>query len=237
MDDPRFDEPGRFEVMPEWPPRRTWDREAAGRRGSASPVTTRIILINVVVFVLQMGTGDTLLGRYALWPIGRFAVPELMGVVGFRPWQLLTYAFLHASFAHIFLNMLGLRIFGRDVEAALGSARFVVLYGAAILSAAVMQLVVVSAAGGEPYPTIGASGGVFGVLLAFGVLFPRRIVTLLIPPIPMPAWLFVTLYGLLELASGVFETKAGIAHLAHVGGMLGAYLVLLHWRRRALDAP
>jgi membrane associated rhomboid family serine protease len=234
--DPRFDDRAPWEAVPEPPPRRTWTREPPGWGGSASPVTTRIIVINVVVFVLQLGTGDTLLVRYALWPLGRFVVPELMAAVGFRPWQLVTYAFLHASVAHIFLNMLGLRIFGREVEAALGSRRFFVLYVAAILSAGVAQLVVTSATGGTPYPTIGASGGVFGVLLAFGVLFPRRIVTLLIPPIPMPAWLFVLLYGLLELGSGVVQTGAGIAHFAHVGGMVGAYLVLRHWRRRALAA-
>ncbi len=237
VEDVRLDDPGRWEIERARPPRGPWEPRGPALRRSASPVTTRIILLNVVVFVLQLGTGDALLARYALWPVGRFSVPELMTTVGFRPWQLLTYAFLHASVAHIFLNMLGLRIFGHDVEAVLGSARFVVLYVAAILSAAVVQLIVVSAAGGVPYPTIGASGGVFGVLLAFGVLFPRRIVTLLIPPIPMPAWLFVTLYGLLELGSGVLSTGAGIAHFAHVGGMLGAYLVVRHWRRRTLAAP
>jgi len=144
-----------------------------------------------------------------------------------------TSAFLHANLVHLFLNMLALRIFGRDVEQALGARRYLELYFAAVLSAAVVQLVVVSAAGGAPFPTVGASGGIFGILLAFGVLFPRRIVTLLFPPIPMPAWLFVTLYGGIELTSGVLGTAAGIAHFAHVGGMAGAYLVLRRWRRQA----
>jgi membrane associated rhomboid family serine protease len=84
---------------------------------------------------------------------------------------------------------------------------------------------------GTPYPTVGASGGVFGILLAFAVLYPRRTVILLIPPIPMPAWLFVVLYGLVELVSGIFGTSQGIAHFAHLGGMVGAYLTLRHWRR------
>jgi membrane associated rhomboid family serine protease len=106
-----------------------------------------------------------------------------------------------------------------------------VLYFAAILSAAVVQLLVVtSTLGRQVYPTIGASGGVFGILLAFAWLYPRRIVVLLIPPIPMPAWLFVLLYGLVELVSGVFGTKSGIAHFAHLGGMLGAFIVLRYWR-------
>ncbi len=148
---------------------------------------------------------------FALWPPGRFFVPELHAFVGFRPWQLVTYAFLHGGVAHLFLNMLALRIFGRDVEAVLGGARYLALYVAAVLSAALVQLAVVAAAGGAPYPTIGASGGVFGILLAFGVLFPRRIVTLLFPPVPMPAWLFVTLYGVVELSVPLWE--GGTPHL------------------------
>ncbi len=195
-------------------------------------VTRRLILLNVAVFVLQSSYGDALIARFALWPLGRFPAPELHTVVGFHLWQLVTSAFLHASVAHLGLNMLALLIFGRDVERALGPIRFLGLYFAAVVSAACVQLAVVSATGGPPYPTLGASGGIFGVLLAFGMLFPRRIVVLLFPPIPMPAWLFVTLYGLVELANGVLGTQAGVAHFAHLGGMLGAYAVLWRWRRR-----
>jgi len=203
-----------------WPPRR-----------ATGAVTTRLVVLNVAVFVMEIGSGDALLARFALWPPGRFFVPELHAIVGFQWWQLVTYAFLHAGFAHLFLNMLALRIFGRDVEGTLGAARYLTLYFVAVLSAAVAQLLVVSTIGsGAPYPTIGASGGVFGVLLAFGVLYPRRIVTLLFPPIPMPAWLFVTLYGALEMVEGVLGTEAGVAHFAHVGGMVGAWLLLRRWR-------
>jgi membrane associated rhomboid family serine protease len=77
---------------------------------------------------------------------------------------------------------------------------------------------------------MGASGAVFGILLAFGVAFPHRRVVLLIPPIPMPAWLFVTLYGLLELGLGVFGTQQGVAHFAHLGGMAAGFLLILYWR-------
>ena len=101
-----------------------------------------------------------------------------------------------------------------------------------MVSAAFVQLAMVTLAGEKGiYPTIGASGGIFGVLLAFGMLFPNRIVVLLFPPIPLPAWLLVTLYGLLELTNGVLGTEAGVAHFAHLGGMLGAYLELQLWRR------
>jgi membrane associated rhomboid family serine protease len=195
-------------------------------------VTRTLILANVCVFVLQAFCGDALLASFALWPLGRYALPDL-GSVGFRPWQLVTSAFLHANVAHLLLNMFALHIFGRDVERALGARRYLILYSAAVLSAGCAQLAVSSVSPNvEPYPTIGASGGIFGVLLAFGVLYPHRIVTLVFPPIPMPAWLFVTLYGAIELANGVLGTEAGVAHFAHLGGMLGGYLALRAWWRR-----
>lgn len=213
------------------------DRLGPGRPPPRPPgtVTSSLITLNVLVFLVEIAGGDALLARYALWPIGRFFVPQLHAVVGFRPWQLVTYAFLHAGLLHLFLNMLALRIFGRDVEAALGPRRYLGLYGAAVLSAGLTQLLVLAAAGSEPFPTIGASGGVFGVLLAFGMLFPRRILLLIFPPIPMPAWLFVTLYGALELVQGVVGTQAGVAHFAHIGGMIGAWIVLRSHRRRTVD--
>jgi membrane associated rhomboid family serine protease len=188
-------------------------------------ITGALIAVNVLVFLLQGFDGAGLLVPFALWPMGDQFAPEYGAVVGFRPWQTFTYAFLHGSVAHLFLNMFALWMFGRDCEQVLGTRRFLSLYVAAVLSAALVQLAVASASG-EAYPTVGASGGVFGVLLAFAMLFPRRRVLLLIPPIPMPAWLFVTLYGAVELASGVLGTQAGVAHFAHLGGMAGAYLVL-----------
>jgi len=196
-------------------------------------ITRLLIILNVAIFALQAVYDDTLLSVFALWPIGRFHVRDLHAVVGFEPWQLITYAFLHANFAHIGLNMLALYMFGRDVERTLGAKHYLLLYFAAVVSAALVQLAAVTATRHAGiYPTIGASGGVFGVLLAFGVLYPRRIVMLLFPPVPMPAWLLVVVFGLVELANGILGTEAGIAHFAHLGGMLGAYLELRYWRRR-----
>jgi membrane associated rhomboid family serine protease len=204
-----------------------------------APVTRTLILLNVVAFCLEGIFGDAMIVHLALWPIERARVfAHLHAVARFEPWQLLTSSFLHANLMHLLLNMFALYIFGRDVERVLGSARYLRLYVAAVLAAALVQLAVVSfTSPGPAYPTIGASGGVFGVLLAFAMLFPRRIVTLLFPPIPMPAWLFVGVYGLIELANGVVGTEAGVAHFAHLGGMLGAYLLLRRWHhgRRLSD--
>ena len=195
------------------------------------PVTRTLIIANVIVFALQALWGDAFIEWFALWPLGAHDVPDLHAMVSFHWWQLATSAFLHGSLLHIALNMWGLYLFGHDVERTLGSARYLVLYAAAVLSASLVQLAVVSATTDSlAYPTVGASGGVFGLLLAFGVLFPRRVLVLIFPPIPIPAWLFVTLYGLIELANGVFGTEAGVAHFAHLGGMLGASLVLWRWR-------
>jgi membrane associated rhomboid family serine protease len=199
------------------------------------PVTRTLIALNVATFVAQALVGDAMIVRFALWPIGASrSIAGLDGVAHFEVWQLVTSSLLHANLNHLLLNMFALYMFGRDVESALGASRYLRLYLAAVVSSALLQLAVVSwPTGGPALPTLGASGGVFGVLLAFGMLFPRRTVTLLFPPIPMPAWLFVIGYGLLELVNGVTGTRAGVAHFAHLGGMLGALVLLLRWRRHA----
>jgi membrane associated rhomboid family serine protease len=102
-----------------------------------------------------------------------------------------------------------------------------------VLGAAVAQLFVMSRMDGPPHATLGASGGVFGLLLAFGMAYPQRRILLLFPPIPMPAWLFVTLYGLLELTLGVTGTQDGVAHFAHLGGMAAGFALLTHWANAA----
>ena len=184
-------------------------------------VTQALIIANVLVFLVQLVTGDALVLLFALWPIG----PQ------FAPWQLVTYAFLHGSVTHILFNMLGLYMFGADLERVWGPRRFLIYYTVTVLSAAIAQLVV-AALSGSYVPTIGASGGVFGLLLAFALYFPRRIVMLILPPIPMPAWLFATLYGAVELVFGLSGTMGGVAHFAHLGGMLGGYLLIRAWRSR-----
>jgi membrane associated rhomboid family serine protease len=188
------------------------------------PLTRTLIFCNIAVFMAQMALGPVLIEWFGLWPLSG-------AVLEFLPWQLLTYSFLHGGMTHLALNMFALYMFGGEIESLLGSRRFFSLYFASVVSAALLQLLVSSQVGGAG-PTVGASGGVFGLLLAFALFFPRRTLVLLFPPIPMPAWLFVTLYGLIELTLGVTGSASGVAHFAHLGGMLGAWLLIHRWRRR-----
>jgi len=186
------------------------------------PVTRSLIIANAVVFLLEQVAGGQLFLWLALWPFG----------AGFLPWQVVTYSFLHAGLFHLAFNMFALYMFGGEIERVVGERRYSAYYLTCVLTAAAAQLVVTSMVLAPPYPTVGASGGVFGVLLAFGMYFPRRTIMLVIPPIPMPAWLFVALYGGIELFLGVTGTQAGVAHFAHLGGMVGGFLMILHWRGR-----
>jgi len=192
-----------------------------------------LIVANIIVYGLKQLFPETLLLNFALWPWGEFHDGDI--TVGFKPWQLVTSGFLHGNLPHIALNMYALFSFGGDVERVMGSRAFAWLYGASVLTGSIVQLIVVSMHTSDGIvPTLGASGGVFGVLLAFGMLFPRRRVMLLIPPIPMPAWVLVAGYGAIELMQGVFGTQQGVAHFAHLGGMLGAFIVLFTMGRETL---
>lgn len=191
-----------------------------------TPVVRALLLANVIAFVLQLLLGDERFAPFMLWSPGA----QLEGGYPFRPWQLVTYGFLHGNEMHIFANMLALYMFGPDGERLLGSRRFLVYYLVCVVGAGVTQLLVTTLLQPSPYPTLGASGGVFGLLLLFGWSYPHRRIMLLLPPIPMPAWVFVTLYGALELVLGVTGTQQGVAHFAHLGGMaLGLVLIAL-WR-------
>lgn len=193
------------------------------------PVTRALLAFNVAVYLLQLGANATLVRWFGLWPLGGGI---LGGHSSFLPWQVITYSFLHGSLFHIFFNMLALYMFGSEIERALGRQRYALYYFGCVVVAAGAQLAVSALTGGPAYPTVGASGGVFGLLLAYGMFFPRRTVMLIFPPIPMPAWLFVIVYGLIELYFGVTGTQAGVAHFAHLGGMLGGWLMIRYWRGR-----
>jgi len=156
---------------------------------------------------------------FALWPLdtGRF-----------MPWQVFTYAFLHGSMFHLFFNMLGLWMFGSELERLWGQRRYMQFLLAGVLAAAFAQLLVCWLTGSR-VPTVGASGGLFALLLAFGMLFPNRIIMPLFPPIPMKARTFVMVFGGLELGLGLMGS-GGVAHFAHLGGMVGGFLMIRYWR-------
>lgn len=193
-------------------------------------------MANFAVFLMQMTLGDTALLNFALWPLGE---PRMAGFVdgqplyvGFHFWQVLTYGFMHGGTMHLLLNMFALFMFGSELERFWGSRPFALYYFVCLIGAGLVQLVVATMAvqHGQFYPTVGASGGVFGLLLGFAMMFPRRRVMLLFPPIPMPAWLLVTLFGALELFLGVSGSRSGIAHFAHLGGMVFGFFMILYWR-------
>ena len=187
------------------------------------PITQALLLINVAAFCIDYFVGPWFTQLLALWPIdsGRFL-----------PWQVATYSFLHGSMTHLFFNMLGLWMFGAELEQVWGPKRFIQFYAASVLTAALAQLLVASLTGAQ-YPTVGASGGLFGLLLAFGMMFPNRTIIPLFPPIPMKAKVFVALYGGLELLFGVTGSMQGVAHFAHLGGMLGGFLMIRYWQGKA----
>jgi len=190
------------------------------------PVTQALLIANVAIFLLEQTAGMALFEWFALWP--PTAGPSVGP--GFQLWQLVTYSFLHGGLAHIFFNMFALYMFGSDIERLFGSRFFAAYYFVAVLAAAVCHLVVTAWMGGPPLPTVGASGGVYGLLLAYGLYFPNRQLMLLFPPIPMRARTFVIVYAVLELVLGVTGTAAGVAHFAHLGGMLGGYLMIRYRR-------
>ncbi len=191
---------------------------------SAIPTVIFALLVaNGLFFAAQQLQFEFLLYNFALWPAGSLR-PE------FHVWQLLSYGFLHGNLNHIFFNMFGLWMFGRDLERMMGARRFLTYYLTCVIGAGIVQLLVAGTQGGI-YPTIGASGGVFGILLAFAMAFPNRVIMLLFPPIPMKAKYFVLLYGLLELYLGLSGRAPGVANFAHLGGMLFGFMLIQYWRK------
>jgi len=189
-----------------------------------------IIIVNGLLFSLQQFAPRFTFEFLALQPL---VSPPGYLTPSFIPWQLITYGFVHStsSLMHILFNMLMLWMFGRDIERLMGPQRFLIYYITCIAGAGIIQLLVGVLQGGG-VPTVGASGGVFGILLAYGMAFPERRIMLLFPPIPMKAKYFVIMLGLLELYFGFSGVNNGIANFAHLGGMLFGYWLIRAWKRR-----
>ena len=186
------------------------------------PITKALMLICTAVFCLQFLMGGPMMAWFGLWPLGSGR---------FMPWQVGTYAFLHGDMLHLFFNMLGLYMFGAEIERLWGGKRYMQFLAASVLTAALCQMVITALAG-TMGPTIGISGGLYGLLLASAMLFPNRTIMPLFPPIPMKQRTFVMVFGGLELFQGL-AGFTGVAHFAHLGGMLGAWLMIRYWRGQA----
>ena len=220
-----------------------------GRRGgflsSLPPVTKNLIIINVIVFVASLLNQNFMIGTFALfYPTSPF----------FHWWQVVTHMFMHGGFWHIFFNMYTLLIFGCVVERIIGSKKFLLFYficglGAVALHLGVeylqMQSYMQGAALGNATaiqnialikntPTVGASGAIYGVLMGYAMLFPESRMTLLFPPVTLSAKWMVVIFAAIELFTGVTGLSAGIAHFAHLGGMLIGWLMILSWRKRGV---
>ena len=196
------------------------------------PVTKGLLIANAIAFLLQNIVGSAL-DPFMLWPLGESGADPFGPSNAFLPWQLVSYGFLHGNLMHLLFNMLALVMFGAPLEYTWGNRRFATYYFTCVIGAGLCQLVVGTwtvMEGGPAIATLGASGGVFGLLLAYGMLFPNQRVMLLIPPIPMKARTLVIVYGAIELLLGVTGTQSTVAHFAHLGGMLFGWLLIRYWR-------
>lgn len=189
-----------------------------------TPTMQGLLLVNIGVFAATQLLGLNL-WTFALWPLDSNAHSW-----GQLPVRLLTYSFLHANGIHLLVNMLALVVFGPAVEQRLGSRPFLVFYLGSVVTAALVHLLVSPLLEQGRAPTVGASGGVFGLLLAFGSLFPQQRLMLLFPPVVLQARTLVYLAAGVEMLFAITRILPGIAHFAHLGGMLGGWL-MLQWLR------
>ena len=211
------------------------------------PVVLNLIIANLVVFLaMKLYDSNMMYANFAMFNVDFRCLGEA-DMTLFKPWQPLTYMFMHSAdnFSHIFFNMFSLWMFGRTLELEMGWKRFLIYYivcgvGAALFQMGVAQIdlahIEIGSKAWYAYmsiPTVGASGAIFGLLLAFGLLHPNALISLIFPPITLKAKWFVIIYGVLELLLGVTGSMSNVAHFAHLGGMFWGWLLLLWWRHQA----
>ena len=209
------------------------------RRNITPPVVKNLIIANCVALLATelLPFGSDIIERFALFNVES---PQ------FHSYQVFTYMFLHGGVSHLFFNMFALWMFGRQLEYELGSQRFFTYYMVCGIGAALLQLGVGYAEYAHAVdardmyeavhllriPTVGASGAVFGLLLAFGVLHPNNVIMLIFPPIALKAKWFVLIFAAIELLTGVTGTGGGIAHFAHLGGLVFGFLLITYWKKK-----
>lgn len=212
------------------------------RRGPFSnvpPVTKNLILVNILIYIATALNENFMIGTFGLfYPSSPY----------FHWWQVITHMFMHGGFWHIFFNMYTLFIFGVVVERIIGSKKFALFYFVCGLGAAALQIgtqyiemqafISAGATGSiaalKMTPTVGASGAIYGVLIGYAMLFPDSKMTLLFPPITLSAKWMVIIFAAIELFTGVIGWVDGVAHFAHLGGMLIGWLMIRWWRRRGV---
>ncbi|MDT3705185.1 MAG: rhomboid family intramembrane serine protease [Thiobacillus sp.] len=191
------------------------------------PITYTLILLNALIYALEVVTGPEIVRVFGLWPPGSGGA--------FHVWQLVTYSFLHGSLLHLGFNMFAVWMFGAELEQRWGELRYLSTYLLSVVVAAMTQIAVGSLFTHGSGPVIGASGGVFGLLMAYAMYFPNRVVSLVfLPFIRIPARTFVLGYGAIELFLGFTNPDGGIAHFAHIGGLFGGWLAVQYFRGRGL---
>ncbi|MDE7127252.1 MAG: rhomboid family intramembrane serine protease [Bacteroidales bacterium] len=219
----------------------TYNR-GGGFLSSIPPVTKNIIIINVLIWIMTELNQHFMIETFAMfYPSSPF----------FRPWQIVTHMFMHGGFWHIFFNMYTLFIFGSVLERVWGTKKFLFFYFATGLGAVALhtgvqwieaqnymaQIAEGKAAGAASLhalkmtPTVGASGAIYGLLMGYAMLFPDTVLTLIFPPVSLKAKWFVLIFAAIELSTGVFGIGGGIAHFAHLGGLLFGWLIVLYWKR------
>jgi membrane associated rhomboid family serine protease len=199
------------------------------------PVVTKTLLIlNCVIFALQLAVGPDYYNWFSLWPISPDGWQASLAGYGFLPWQLLTYGFLHADPGHVLFNMLALLMFGAPVEYQWGKRPFLVYYLACLVGAGVCQLAVATWSAFAGYGlinSVGASGAIYGLVVAYGVTLPHQRISIFPLPVFFRARTVAIIFAVTSLLYGILGTRDGVAHFAHLGGMLTGWLILRFQRK------
>ena len=221
----------------------TYNRGGGGFLSNIPTATKNIIIINVLVWIMTSLNENMMYEKFALfYPTSPF----------FHWWQPVTHMFMHGGFWHLFFNMYTLYFFGRVLEERWGAKKFLIFYfvtglGAALVHTGVewiqMHHWMGQVADGSMVaqanihalkmtPTVGASGAIYGALMGFALLYPDAVLSLIFPPVSMKAKWFVLVFGGIELLTGITGVGGGIAHFAHLGGLIFGYFLIMYWKKK-----